>query len=72
MESDHYQLPRIYQALYIIHDDVYIETGKYMFYCCSWTPEISQDLLNRGSRRQLTVHKQGMVKTGSIITWTVQ
>ena len=47
MESDHYQLPQIYQALYIIHDD-----GKYMFYCCSWTPEISQYLLNRGSRRQ--------------------
>ena len=23
MESDHHQLPCIYQALYIIHDDVY-------------------------------------------------
>ena len=28
MESDHYQLPRIYQALYISSMMMYIETGK--------------------------------------------
>ena len=56
----------VFTRLSILFMMMYMETGKYMSYCCSWTPEISQ------SGVQETVHKQGMVKTGSIITWMVQ